>query len=214
MYSVLGAAVSMGGLFGSSLSGLNTAGADWIIAGITQESGVFSPSDSEGNTWNGLSLVNTTSKTQLFVASSPVLTSAAHDFYIGQYFGCIAVIWGTGSLGGSFVDGDVGAASNSPGTITPTEDNELLVSIVSGLNWAGQPTPTIDSGFTFAGVSAAFADHGNLAIAYKIQTGAGSESPIWTSSDIFGRTATCLASFKAASVGGQVPPLSPQSLLY
>lgn len=99
---------------------------------------------------------------------------------------------------------DVSAVANSatqvtsqqPGSVTPTENDELLV---LGITW-DLPTSgyAISGGFTVAASHAADAHSYGGGLGYKIQTTAGAENPSWSWTSA-AATAIVIASFKSAA---------------
>ncbi len=106
-----------------------------------------------------------------------------------------------------------GAGSISTGSITPSENGELIVTVVASLD---SGTVTVPSGYTLgdrASYAAGIAIGG--ALAYKIQTTATATSPSWTFSTSSEGSAG-VGSFKAASPsggGGSTPYRFPCGLL-
>lgn len=189
-------------------SAINTTGANLIVVSIADYALATAAvlSDSEGNTWTGLTprSVNGT-RIKLYYCYNPT-TSSSHTFTAtgtGIYVTLSALAF-SGSDTSPF-DVQNGSAtatgtSASTGSVSPSLDNELI--ITSGA-WGnpGQPTSlSINSGFTISqqavNVSAiAF----GLGTAYLIQTTKGAVNPTWSwgSSSEFALT---IATFKASTV--------------
>lgn len=89
-----------------------------------------------------------------------------------------------------------GSDTIQPGSLTPSENNCLLVSV---LYFESGTVVSIGSGFTL--LSSAVNESGS-AIAYKVQTTAGAENPLWTCSASQSRINAHLLVFKAATGGG------------
>jgi hypothetical protein len=70
--------------------------------------------------------------------------------------------------------------SGQSGSITPTQNNEVVVSGMSSIDSA---TATVDSGFTGIAVPNVTAQHIGNGIAYLIQTTATSENVTWSVGD-------------------------------
>jgi len=89
--------------------------------------------------------------------------------------------------------------SIQPGSITPSEDNELILSAYAVNVFPGTDTYSIDSGFSILdqspGSSAAF----GLGVAYKIQTSATAVNPTWSTNGSSQHQAAKIISFKAAA---------------
>ena len=185
-------------------TGINTTGANLLIVGIACDGGANpTVTDSRGNTWTQLtSYVNGTNARVRLYYSSPSSVGTGHTFTMGGTFnyGSVNVLAFSGAKTSTPADQQNGTSgfigSSGTGSITPTENNELIVSMIS---CNGQCTPTtIDSGFTkvFEIDFASGVSYGS-AIAYKIQTTAVAVNPIWTRNTANG-TALTIASFKVA----------------
>ena len=89
-------------------------------------------------------------------------------------------------------------ASFQPGSVTPSEDNELVVSCVC---------TSVASAWTASGYTAiatyvpAGANSVGLAAGYQIQTTATATNPMWSGSSSSNISAN-IATFKAAAAGG------------
>src|SRR5204863_2222713 len=100
--------------------------------------------------------------------------------------------------------------NNQPGSVTPSQDNEVLVTGYGGDTNA--TTATIDSGFT---VSDTFAYVGGSnmggSAAYLIETTAGAKNPTW-SAGVNGPA--IIATFKAVAVAASTVVLPPQIITF
>jgi hypothetical protein len=97
------------------------------------------------------------------------------------------------------INGSNGFASTlQPGSITPTENNELVVALL-GINSSGTPM-SINSGFTETNTEINFGagDHYGGCMAYIIQTTAAAVNPTWTRTNTNGM-AVMQCSFKVGS---------------
>lgn len=217
-YTVLPVHVKGSGLNGVTTSGIDTTGADLIVIGVTSAGNIGAPtlSDSKSNTWTGLTetIGGGFIRDRLFYCQGGTVGSS-HTFTltgVGTVSGLCALIL-SGSVA-SPADQQAGAAGTGttiqPGSVTPGEDNEI---VVAGIGWYTSATaPTIGSSFT---ISDSYgydgSDHYGGALAYLIQTTAGAINPTWT----FGASQTManrIATFKAAAVGGSlaIPVLTRQ----
>lgn len=170
-------------------SGINTTGANLIILG-TGTTGAPVVTDSNGNTWTGLTAVDGdfSCRARIFYAFNPTV-GAGHTFtntLTGQ-LPSISVLALSGSASSPF-DQQNGAASGpgntgQPGSVTPTENDEILICITSHF---GSDTRSIDSGFSTSDQITYNGFGTGLAMFYKIQTTAGAENPTvsWTNSGI------------------------------
>jgi hypothetical protein len=90
------------------------------------------------------------------------------------------------------------AATIQPGSITPAQDNELIISGFTPEGAMGGPA-SINEGMTIADqIDATGGSNVGIAIAYKTQTTAAAINPTWT---VFASALTCaavIASFKKA----------------
>jgi hypothetical protein len=181
------ASTSLAGTSASSLttSAINTTGANLIVVGITNQlQGGLSLSDSKGNTWTLIQTSNDPSMDQyakLYYCYGPSV-GAGHTFTVTGSYSPIAVLAFSGAAS-SPLDQQTGSGNDSaggfqPGSVTPTQNNELIVSFV-GI----QPSssPSVDSGFTLnsSGILVAAVSYG-WGMAYLIQTTAGATNPTWT----------------------------------
>lgn len=192
--------------------GVDTSGADLLIVAVASYDGggvipTITVSDSKSNTW------------------TPLTRTGAGDVVLCRFYYCVGGTVGgshtfTASSTGGFptvlaaafsgahaspFDQETAGAHGSgitsiqPGSVTPGEDNELLVSVV-GLNAAN--TISINGGFTESDeVAYSSGNHFGASLAYLIQTSAAAANPTWSwASSTAG--ATTIATFKAAAAAG------------
>ncbi len=187
------------GLDGGTTSNIDTTGATLLVVGICSfGTDPTTISDSNSNTWNALTIFTTGGgqRVRLFYALNPIVGSG-HSFTFSAT-GSAAVILVSAFSGAdttSPFDSENGSGSSpTPGAVSPSEDNELIVTIVCDLSSAA----TIDSGFTVTD-SVAFIPGTALqgGMAYLIQTAAASANPTWNDG-----SASSIACFKAAGGGG------------
>lgn len=171
---------------GVTTSAIDTTGANLIVVGIAWYS-VTSPSvtDSAGN---GAPTALTTSNiasdvgAKLYYWLNPT-TSASHTFTLGpaNVYGGLIVAAFSGVKTSSAFDQQAGATSASatglsPGSVTPSEDNELVIFIAG----KGGNTTTVDSTTVgsmignYAGITAVTYA---LGMGYEIQTTAAASNP-------------------------------------
>jgi hypothetical protein len=183
---------------------IDTRTADLLVAFVAvQDGGEGTFSDSQSNTWTALTTQANTVDGRLYYVFNPAV-NASHTFSCNGIFPTVYVLAFSGAATSPF-DQQNGTAIGSgttiqPGSVTPTEDNEL---IVVGLATNGDITAAIDGGFTIAqsrdNTGTGFAG----AIAYLIQTTATAANPQWSG---FNNYATAnIATFKAATVVASVP---------
>jgi hypothetical protein len=178
-------------------SGINTTGANLIVISIGTFGANANPTDSKGNTWTALTQrTNSSRNQQLFYCASPTVGSG-HTFNPNSgnaSYPTINVTAWSGAAASPF-DQQSGAASRQPGSITPSEDNCLLV---TGVMDQGGGATTIDSGFTISDTETNDGNHFNSSAAYLVQTTAGAVNPSWSADS--SNIVSAMASFKAATV--------------
>lgn len=209
MYAALVTETTAG--FGAS-SGVDTSAADFLVSGITgyNQFGYIAPtfSDNMGNSYfNTIIGGDSTSigqATIMYSQDNPTVGSG-HTFTTGGVINAPAhVVQAFSGAAASPLDGMSAAGSSSsitsiqPGSITPTQDNELFVTMLAECDDAH--VPTIDSGFIRSSVF--FLSAGNYyggAFARLIQGAAAAVNPTWSwTSNVATQTAVAMASFKAA----------------
>lgn len=93
-----------------------------------------------------------------------------------------------------------GVSSIQPGSMTPTEDGEVVYTGIV-VHTSGNNPSSIDSGFTRASVAVS-ADNFGVGGAYKVQTSAGAENPTWSITPAADDPATVIFAYKAEPTGG------------
>lgn len=187
---------------------INTTGASLIVVGITfmQSSGAHF-SDTLGNTWTICTIYQGSgaqSGVTFYYCVNPT-TSSAHYFSNGDgggisYYGGISVFAFSGTATSSPKDQENGqylsppAASATPGSITPTQNDEVVLTTCMNYNGA---TPTMPTGYTGFNWTTGTAFAGGCG--YKIQTTAAAENPSWGNMNTAGNAALNVISFKAYS---------------
>lgn len=169
-------------------------------------------SDSKSNTWTGLTAIHqVTMATQIFYVNSATPTVGS-----GHTFNCAGtttypVVGFVAASGGKAAPFDQqsnnwnsGVTSVTTGSISPTEDNELVIAAMTG---DGSSSLTINGGFTTrstTNISGGVTMSGGIAT--LVQTTGATAGPTWSWSGTSGATAV-IASFKtapAASACGQL----------
>ena len=200
-------------------SAINTSGATLIAifqgnyAGGSGTDAANAPTDNQGNTYTALTMRDGTAfglNGRWYYKINPA-TNASHTFTIsssGNMYECahISIFSGTGVF-----DQETGTnMSASPGSLTPAEDNELLV---VGATWGDN-----DNGADLSAVSASFTAIGNsvpdtsptfgCGAGYQVQTTATARNPSVTLSNTDNIT-TAMAAFKvaAAATGATGKPM-------
>lgn len=183
-------------------SAVNTTGADLIVAAVGSyfSSGTFS--DSLGNSYttilSEIAIGAVILKSRYCV--NPTV-GASHTFSINAGYPCLCMAAFSGVKTTSPLDQTSSASSSSvtsiaAGSITPTENNELVVSM-HGVD-GGSNAPTCGGGFTVTDSDYNAGTEGS-GLAYLIQTSSAAANPSWTWSGSCA-AASIIASFKAAAV--------------
>ena len=196
---------------------IDTTGASLLVVLSSTDLSVPSViTDSKSNTWVNRTVYSDAGSTVglkvSYVVNPTVGTS--HTFTNTGYNPSIAVLVFSGAATSTPYDVENGqnmgtGTTGTPGSVTPGTDNEVVVT--------GMATTSADGGFVSIGssftmtddVDPTFATGYPLIAAYKIQTTAGAENPLWTWTSSAG-AAGCQATFKAAVAGGAVQPYQPQ----
>jgi hypothetical protein len=184
-------------------SAIDTTGANLIVISLAWYAGTTSnctPTDSNSNTWSALTQANAynAGKNQLFYAYAPTVGSG-HTFSCSCTSGtpALAVAAFSGAASAPFDQQSTaiadagGETSHATGSITPTQDNEL---IISGFGTLIPETFSADSGMTIANQITAGVGGG---LAYKIQTTAAAINVTWSWTTSTPYVALTIASFKA-----------------
>jgi hypothetical protein len=197
-------------------AGVDTTGADLIVIGIAYNVGATPIiSDNKGNIWTALtSNITSTAVARLYYCVNPAV-GTGHTFSNTGSANLCAIFMEafSGVAPGSKKDQETGNTSTisltvQTGNITPTQNNELLVTVL-GFNLAGL-SASINSGFTKT-------DEQNFltgtyyggAMAYLIQTTAGAINPTWTRTTNADSNATSIASFRYRSDKLKINTLRP-----
>lgn len=201
------AASSDGNTFTSA--GIDTSGADLLVVAASWFTSVEPAlSDSLGNTWTPLTQhsIAAAIEARLFYVRPGANVGSGHTFTLTEtgFYGVLGVLALSGSVASPF-DVENGATvdpgtSLQTGSVTPTEDNELIVAVM-GLDAVGSNI-AIDGGFTLQhSVDYVNAQHQAFGLATLIQTTATAANPTWSWTNSV-RSAVGIASFKAAAGGG------------
>lgn len=188
---------------------IDTTGANLIILTVSiSPSSAFTISDNKTNTWTALTASSSsTVKCQLYYAENATVGSG-HTFTCDSGSGAfpqIAVAAFSGAATSSVFDQQNGAtAASAPistGSVTPSADNELLI---TGLSWAGGGVVmAINSSFTITGQAPESGAAWGCALAYLLQGAAAATNPSWSaSSGSPSNLATRIGTFKEPGAGG------------
>jgi hypothetical protein len=203
-FSLLGH-VALANAASSSTADRDTTGADLVVITVTDYSGQ-SPAVIGDNKGNGsptalTSRVQGTVRQTLYYYTAPTVGAGHHWTVDGtNSFVAIAVAYFSGAATSLPKDQDSGAVTTSstaqPGSIAPSEDDELIVCGVG--SDGGSTTP--DGAFTETD-DVFYSPFFNAELSYQIQTTATAVNP---SNGVVGTSNTVCsqASFKAAAGGG------------
>lgn len=196
---------------GCTTGSVDTTGANLLVVGMSQENGpgnAATLTDSKSNTWTHGTWRNATSNDPSGRLSYCVPSSvgSGHTFTLsGGGFSSVWVAAFSGAAASPFLQESAGSngtgITRQPGSLTPSEDNCVLVTFVAGFMSAAL---SINSSFSITN-SATFVS-GSYAggLAYLIQTTAGAANPTWSwATNTAGSTSVAtMMSFKAAAAGG------------
>lgn len=198
---------------------IDTTGADLIVVAVTWYAGGSPPglalTDSKSNTWSALTTyddISVTEHVKFYYCVSPSVGSG-HTFSFNantvDVFSSICVTaWSGAFTSGSPYDQLNGAGSNGSGStmqsgsITPTEDNTLVVAAVA-FDDNSSGAVSLDGGFTIRN-SQPFVTGHSLAcsIATLVQTSAAAANPTWNITNSAATREATIASFKSVAGGG------------
>ena len=203
-----------GGAGGGTTAAIDTTGADLIVIHASRgnaNGSALTVSDSKGNTYTSIigitePAVGDGMRSELYYCASPIV-GAGHTFTTAgtSVYPTVGVQAWSGAHATPLDQSnaaEAGGTTQQPGSITPTQNNELIVTGLHSHSAAG--ADSIDSGFTISD-SAVFgaADHYNGGMAYLVQGAAAAVNPTWSNANSTQKNAT-IASFKSAAGGGGV----------
>lgn len=192
----------------------DTTAADLIVIYIADYAAATanSVSDSKSNTWTprtAYTSAGTAARGRFFYCQAPA-TDANHTFtYSGANtnFPSIHVLWASGSKASPYdTENGAGGSTSSAqtGSVSPAEDNELLVTGATIWQMA-TGTPTIDFSFTVGSFSYIVPGSGfGGGIGYLVETSAASKNPTWSFTGAVDSVAV-IATFKSAAVATGIP---------
>ncbi len=201
---VVHAGAPSGDAVSATTAGIDTTGASLLIICGSFIGTSATVSDSVGgnsNTWTPLTGTLTGGRSeQLFYCASPTVGSG-HTFTVTGSFPAICVVAFSNTAASPF-DQESNNFGGQPGSITPSEDNEVLV---TGLGHSDATSQSIDQSFIITDDIANGGFSVGAAMAYLIETTATAKNPTWTPSNN-GRVS--MATFKAGTGGGGgTPPI-------
>lgn len=207
---------------GGSANGVTTDAADFsaatfIIVNCSWYTGSTANgtlTDSTGaNTYNALTRMTVENIATRMFWTIPAAVSGSMTFsYNGtDIFPSIQVLGFTGNHASPFDQESAGGSTTIsstafPGSLTPSEDNCLIVTSEVNENNSGGGAATISGTFTAHAVNYSGGNSEGGGIAYLIQTTAEAVNPAWNIVNVAaGGFAAIQASFKAAADGGLSP---------
>jgi hypothetical protein len=215
---VTGTNVCAGSSDGSAVTtaGVNTTGATLLVAAVSDHPGFDGTiSDSQGNTWTtSLATANAGGSSGKLYFAVVTSTNASHTVtYSGDSTFpsiCIIAFAGTHSTPYTTQESTGTAASNAvqPGSLTPSEDNCVVVSALA-FNDNSSQTFSINGGWTIAGQEPYSGGlHFGAGLGYLIQTTAAATNPQWSFAASSADLSASSAVFKSdgGGGGGGTPP--------
>lgn len=215
-YSLISSVATGGSANGVTSGSIDTSGADLIVVAASQYGNGQANAtltDSKGNTWTQLTQYHNSvpdvTRITLYYCFAPTVGSG-HTFTLSRTdsYPSVAAMAFSGSITSPFgnENGDRGTAVTSvaTGSITPPEDDCLVVSAL------GYDTPgsgaTVNSSLTgLVGTTPTTGQYQGIGMAYIVQTAAGAINPTWSWSGATYGNAT-VASFKAGAGGPVAQP--------
>lgn len=209
-YALVTSSTQAGNFFDVNVT-INSTGADLIMVCVNDYSGntETTVSENKSNTLHALTTYTESSEIRhrsFYMTAGTV--GSSHTFSAISTGSFSAVSMSVLAFSGSAAspldqqNGDKGTsvATVTTGSITPTEDNELIVSCL-GIGDTGSLTPTVNSSMTSQGhVSFVGSNNYGSDAAYKIQTSAAAINPTWDSTSTGQLMVANVVSFKAATV--------------
>jgi hypothetical protein len=178
-----------GGTSGSvTTSAIDTTGATLIVIGLAYDdspSRVVVLTDNKGNEWKHIKSITQGATRSALFYTIPKSVGSGHTFsnINTNNFSSIAVQAFSGNPNYIVVDqvssNNISSTTLAPGSITPTKDNELIVTSLA-ISGAGTPI-SINASFTKTDeIDFSSGNFYGGAIAYLIQTTAAAANPTWT----------------------------------
>lgn len=215
-FSTIASWAAVGGVSSATTAAANMVGADLEVVSVGDETsatpGGATITDSDANTWSvARTVASGNVRHRILYCANPTVSSS--QTVSGNGFATYMAFAGEGYSGAhaSPLDQTNGAASGitfgtvSPGSITPTEDNELVICSSNYSDFNQSSTATIDSGFSEISEIVRTGNNTGLLMAKKVQTTAAAVNPAITFSPTGVDARTAIASFKAAAAATGQP---------
>lgn len=185
---------------GFTTSAIDTTGATLLVVAVPDEFvGSVTLTDSKGNSWSTFDDGQEVT-TRIFYAVNPTV-GTGHTFTIGpssSFSACVVGAFSSVKTTSPFDQSNTARNTSpsttiQPGSITPSEDNEL---IVSAIHWNSTATVSINESMTIiAQTTFNGSAHWPVALAWKQQSTAAAINPTWTLSSST-ESYALIASFK------------------
>jgi hypothetical protein len=191
---------------------IDTTGADTIFVAVSWYIGAGGGAvltDSKSNTWHGLTTYNdgTNQNSRIYYAYNATVGSG-HTFTVTGIasYPALAVSAHSGGLLTDPFDQENGAnpasgTSGQPGSVTPSENDEILVTMLGNQN-TNSNSVSINSSYTLIDTIDRGANGIGVSLAYLIQTSASASNPTWSWGGANDDTSLAIATFKKAAGGG------------
>jgi hypothetical protein len=186
---------------------IDTTGANLLVAVYSNWATSATITDSKsGNTWTNLTGYGSASRIRIAYCI-PSDVGTGHTFTATNNFPSLAVFAFSGTHSSPY-DAESGNSASSvttiqPGSLTPAEDNSLVIAGASGAGGGTLAT----TGFTTIGIAGDGGKCVPTAAGYLIQTTKAASNPTWTPSEAGNSGACALVVFKAAGGGVAKPVL-------
>lgn len=188
---------------GAASSAIDTTGATLLVAVCSGFIGSTpNLTDSKSNTWTGLTIRGGGSLVKIYYVANPTV-GTNHTFDPSGTNPSCTVAAFSGVVTTSPFDqenGNTGSGGSvSTGSVTPSEDNEL---VIAGVTFYPAGVVSINGGFTITDqVNYVLGAEMGSGLAYLIQTSVAAANPAWSHSG-FTDAAVAIATFKAAAATG------------
>lgn len=198
---------------------IDTTGADLIVIGLAADDGYnTTPTDSKSNTWTQVTNTYTQGNVRVRMwYTTPSSVGSGHTFsFSGSPLGTMFVAAFEDANQSSPADQQNGAnafaSSLATGSITPTEDNELIIGLY-GINSTGVPMSVDNGMIEINEVDFLAGNYYGGMMAYKVQTTAAAINPTFTRTNSNGQAAT-VVSFKRAAAAAATSTSTPQVIFF
>lgn len=213
-YALIATCAAAGGVNGATTGNANMTGANLLVMPCNSYKDATEPtySDSEGNTYTALTTYTggVFLRTRFRYSANPTVSSSMNATATGTgSYSSIILMGFSGAHATPFDQQNGGTATSSTtqasGSITPTEDNELIVTMAAHGSATSDIT-SVDSSVTItANLNYGSGQNFSTACGYKIQTTAAAINATWTRGNNSDDFTAVIASFKAAAEAGGQP---------